>query len=244
MPRSKRFQKVSLTQTKKKGLGMKQELVQTIRDCAGEYSHIYLFSVQNMRNAQLKQVRNKWKHSRFFLGKNRVMALALGRGAEDEVKENVSEISKRLRGQCGLLFSNEPKETILKFFEDYRESDYARAGNKATETVTLQPGPLKQFAFSMEPFLRQLGLPTTLQRGIIQLLREHTVCQEGATLTPEQARLLKLLGIHMAEFKVTVEAVWNDGEFEELVSSSDRLNTLGGEEEDKEDDDDDEEMSD
>lgn len=39
----------------------------------------------------------------------------------------------------------------------------------ATETVTLQPGPLEQFPFNMEPYLRQLGLPTSLQKGRLQL---------------------------------------------------------------------------
>lgn len=43
--------------------------------------------------------------------------------------------------------------------------DYARAGNKATFTVSLDPGPLEQFPHSMEPQLRQLGLPTALKRG-------------------------------------------------------------------------------
>lgn len=43
--------------------------------------------------------------------------------------------------------------------------DYARAGNKATFTVNLDPGPLEQFPHSMEPQLRQLGLPTALKKG-------------------------------------------------------------------------------
>ena len=50
------------------------------------------------------------------------------------------------------------------------ESDYARAGNIATETVILQPGPLEQFPFNMEPALRKLGLPTSLQRGTFLFL--------------------------------------------------------------------------
>jgi hypothetical protein len=53
-----------------------------------------------------------------------------------------------------------------RYFQKHVESDYARSGNVATETVTLQPGPLEQFPFNMEPYLRQLGLPTSLQRGI------------------------------------------------------------------------------
>ena len=54
---------------------------------------------------------------------------------------------------------------VFRYFSKHSESDFARAGNVATETVTLQPGPLEQFPFNMEPYLRSLGLPTTLQKG-------------------------------------------------------------------------------
>nr|CAG4646503.1 EOG090X0BJA [Macrothrix elegans] len=235
MPKTKRFQKVSLTQIKKKGLNGKQQLVEDIRSCVDEYSHLYLFSVQNMRNNKLKGVRNEWKDSRFFLGKNRVIAVALGRSKEDECKENLHQISKRLKGQCGILFTNKSKEEVTGFFDKHVESDYARSGNIAQKTVTLLPGPLEQFPFNMEPYLRKLGLPTALRKGVVTLLKEFTVCKEGGILSPEEARLLKLLCIHMAKFKVTIEAVWKkDGTFEDLVGESlnHRISYVeGGEEE-------------
>jgi len=217
MPKTKRYKKISLTNTKKKGLGGKQQLVEGVREAVEKYSHIYLFSVQNMRNNKLKFIRNEWKDSRFFLGKNRVIAIALGRSKHDECRENAHEISKRLKGQCGILFTDKPKDEVLEYFNNYAESDYARAGNIATETVVLQPGALEQFPFNMEPALRKLGLPTTLQKGVVTLLKETTVCKAGAVLKPEEARLLKLLCIHQAEFKVTIEAsLGKDGEFEDL----------------------------
>nr|CAG4644226.1 EOG090X0BJA [Lepidurus arcticus] len=217
MPRSKRFKKISLTQTKKKGLGLKQQLVEEIRGSVDKFDSLYLFSVQNMRNAKLKQVRNEWKDSRFFFGKNRVMALALGRSVEDEHQDNLHEISKRLRGQCGLLFTNRSKEDVLRYFKERKEADFARAGNIANKTVILPEGPLEQFPFNMEPYLRQLGLPTTLQKGVINLVKAHTLCKEGASLTPEQAQILKLLGEQMAEFSITIEAMWSkDGQFEDF----------------------------
>lgn len=55
--------------------------------------------------------------------------------------------------------------TPIRWFTKFAEMDYARAGNKATFTVSLDPGPLEQFPHSMEPQLRQLGLPTALKKG-------------------------------------------------------------------------------
>ncbi len=94
------------------------------------------------------------------------MAMALGRSEEDEQGENLHKLAAALRGQCGLMFTNGDKQEILDFFESHVEPDYARAGNKATETVKLEEGPLPQFPHSLEPYLRnKLGLKTSLQRG-------------------------------------------------------------------------------
>lgn len=52
-----------------------------------------------------------------------------------------------------------------RYFNQFKEMDYARAGNQAQMAVTLDEGPLEQFSHSMEPQLRQLGLPTALKKG-------------------------------------------------------------------------------
>lgn len=235
MPKSRRDKKISLTNIRKKGLDLKQHLIDEIRSTATSYSRVFLFNVQNMRNTKLKDLRQEWKTSRFFFGKNKVMALALGKTAEDECGDNIHKLSNQLRGQCGLLFTNSSKKEVLKFFKKYSEPDYARAGATASETVILDKGPLSQFPHNMEPQLRQLGLPTSLQRGIVTLTKDFTVCNEDDVLTPEQARLLKLLGNQMVDFKITVECMWsNDGTFEEFkkkgVKEDKKMETENGEE--------------
>lgn len=54
----------------------------------------------------------------------------------------------------------------------------------------MDKGPYKQFSHSIEPHLRQLGLPTALEKGIVTLTKDHTICKEGDTLTPQQASIL------------------------------------------------------
>jgi mRNA turnover protein 4 len=215
MPKSKRDKKISLTQTRRKGLELKQKIIDEIRECLDQYTRIFTFSVHNMRNNKLKDVRQEWRNSRFFFGKNRVMSVALGKGPEDEYRDNLHKISQRLVGQHGLLFTNCKKDEVLKWFNEYHEADFARSGNTATQTVVIEQGPLKAFTHSMEPQLRQLGLPTSLQRGVVTLREDYTVCKNGDNLTPEQARILKLFQHKMAEFKITIESMWqNDGTFE------------------------------
>uniref|UniRef100_A0AAR2JKL8 Ribosome assembly factor mrt4 n=2 Tax=Pygocentrus nattereri TaxID=42514 RepID=A0AAR2JKL8_PYGNA len=236
MPKSKRDKKVSLTKTAKKGLEAKQNLIEELRKCVDMYRYVFIFSVDNMRNSKLKDVRAAWKHSRFFFGKNKVMMIALGKGPTDEYKDNLHKVSKYLRGEVGVLFTNKTKEEVQEYFNSFQETDYARAGNTAQMAVTLDEGPLEQFTHSMEPQLRQLGLPTALKKGVVTLLQDYEVCKEGDTLSPEQARILKLFGFEMAEFKVTIKCMWN--------SDTGDFVTLAGEEEDNQQKDEEEEEED
>ncbi|NXY09973.1 MRT4 protein, partial [Pteruthius melanotis] len=257
---------VSLTRTPRKGLEAKQALIAELRRCVDTYKYIFVFSVANMRNNKLKDVRNAWKHSRWaggwcrggcpregapgltsfssswariFFGKNKVMMVALGREPSSEYKENLHKVSKHLRGEVGLLFTNRTKDEVDEWFSKFRELDFARAGNKAPYGVSLDTGPLEQFPHSMEPQLRQLGLPTALKKGVVTLLSDYEVCKEGDVLTPEQARVLKLFGYEMAEFKVTMKFLWNSetGDFQKLVG--DTTEKEEEEEDDEEEDDDD-----
>lgn len=74
------------------------------------------------------------------------------------------------------------------------------------------------FPGSMEVMLRGLGLKTLLKNGVIQLLADTQVCKKGDVLTPEQCRILELFDIKMAEFRISVDCVWENGEFERLAT--------------------------
>eukprot|EP01117_Protostelium_nocturnum_P018559 TRINITY_DN7789_c0_g1_i2.p1 TRINITY_DN7789_c0_g1~~TRINITY_DN7789_c0_g1_i2.p1 ORF type:complete len:148 (+),score=50.42 TRINITY_DN7789_c0_g1_i2:278-721(+) len=141
------------------------------------------------------------------------MQIALGTDEEKEYKKNLSLLSECLVGESGLLFTNRKESEILKYFKNYKEKDFAKSGFIATETIELEEGPLEQFPHSMEPMLRtQLYLPTSLQKGVINLIKPHTVCKKGEALTPEQGKLLKLLGVKMSEFFVNVVCVWRSSD--------------------------------
>ncbi|KAL8798084.1 MAG: hypothetical protein Q9182_006974, partial [Xanthomendoza sp. 2 TL-2023] len=59
MPKSKRAKVVHLTKTPKKGKELTLRLYANIRACIPEYPYIYVFSVDNMRNNHLKDVRSE-----------------------------------------------------------------------------------------------------------------------------------------------------------------------------------------
>ncbi|KAJ6223788.1 hypothetical protein RDWZM_002333 [Blomia tropicalis] len=242
MPKSKRNRLVSLTATRKKGFAeTKASLVNEIHECADQYARIMVFRIDNMRNAKLKELRTDLRYSRFFFGKNKVMSIGLGRTEAEEYKENLHKIVPCLNGQCGLLFTNSSKEEILKFFDSYRQKDYARTGDLATETVELYAGPLSQFSHSIEPYLRELGMPTSLQKGVVTLLKDFQFAKKEMHSLQNKHKLLEK---KTAEFRVKIDAIWsNDGTFELLqknnINENNNLNDSMSDEDGDDDDDDD-----
>jgi len=215
MPKSKRDRKVTLTKTSKKGgLEFKQGLIQRIRESVDNYSNLYVFSVDNMRNNHFKAVREAWKkdnrRATFFMCKNRVMALALGREEEEEYNDNLHKVSRLLRGpNRGLMLTNEEQKVVEEFFEEFEEPDYIRTGGTALEDVDIPEGALSQFGHAMEPHLRTLGLPTELKKGVIHLMKDYRVCKQGEKLTAQQAQILKLFEYKHASFKIDIVAAWS-----------------------------------
>uniref|UniRef100_A0A2R9BVD1 Ribosome assembly factor mrt4 n=1 Tax=Pan paniscus TaxID=9597 RepID=A0A2R9BVD1_PANPA len=208
MPKSKHDRK-SLIKTAKKGLELKQHLIEELRRRVDT-------------DNKLKDIRNAWKHSRMFFGKNKVMMAALGRSPLGECKDNLHQVSKTLRGEADLLFTNHRKEEVNEWFTEYTEMDYTAF------TVSLDPGPLEQ-----------PGLPTTFERGVASLLSANEVCKEGHLLAPEQAGVLMLSGYEMAEFKVTIKYMWDvqSGRVQQMGDDLPESVSNSAEESDSDDDD-------
>ncbi|KAL7269305.1 mRNA turnover and ribosome assembly protein [Rhizina undulata] len=222
MPRSKRSKVVSLTQTTKKpGRENNERLFSQIRECIDEYQTVFVFSVDNMRNTYLKDVRSDWSDSRLFFGKTKVMAKSLGLAPEDEYRAHLSQLTPHIAGNVGLFFTNRSPQDVLDYFETFVRADFARMNFIAPMTFTVPEGIVYSMggqiaaeddvplAHSLESTVRGLGMPTRLRNGKVTLDQEFLVCKEGQKLDSKQAALLKLFGCAVAEFKVKPLAYWN-----------------------------------
>jgi mRNA turnover protein 4 len=190
MPKSKRQRVKPLTQVNKKTAELKKTVVEAVRDAVDTYETAYAFAYGNIRVNHFKVVRMDFRDSRFFLGKNKVMKVALGRNKEEEYADNLHKLSNSITGNVGLLLTNKPRDEVVAYFEKLSINDYARSGATATDTVTIVEGHLPQFIGSMVESLRALGLPVDLKKGKVWLSQNYTICKKGAVLTPEQAKLL------------------------------------------------------
>ena len=139
MPKSKRSKVVPLTKVKTKGRSGKEQLVENVREAMDNYDNAYVVSFENMRAGPFKHLAFKMRDdTRFFLGKNKVMQVALGKTPEDEHEDNTHLLSKYMRGQVALMLSNKGKNDVEKFLEEHQSvEDFATAGTKAAYTVFL-----------------------------------------------------------------------------------------------------------
>ncbi|PIO65159.1 hypothetical protein TELCIR_13188 [Teladorsagia circumcincta] len=177
-----------------------------IRHSVDKYKHLFVFTIEDMRSTHFIQVRQRFKaNSRFFFGKNNVMAIALGKDASSEYAPELHKVSQRLQGQCGLMFTLLSRAKVNSILKELSKPDYARAGHISRETITVPEGPLPQFAFSMEPQLRKLGLPTKLDKVSLTKVKKKTR-EVKESLVKE---ILKLFDHKLAEFKINIVSQWD-----------------------------------
>jgi mRNA turnover protein 4 len=214
MPKSRRDKVVALTQTKKKDREWKGGLIESVREALDEYSGVFVFRCVNLRNNTFKDMKADLKDtSKFFMGSNKVLQVALGKGPEDEQREGLHQLSAHVRGHSGVVFTNLTKEDLETALDKYKVNDYARTGTVAPTTITIEKGPVHGphgglMEHTMEPTLRKNGMPTKLNRGVIELLADHVVCTEGEHVSPQGAILLRLFGHELATFELELVCGW------------------------------------
>ncbi|KAL0481282.1 mRNA turnover protein [Acrasis kona] len=217
MPKSKREKIVSLTKTKKRGtLEHKKELIEEIKEAVEEFSSLILFDLSDSRSTHIRELRTHFNDCRIFMSKNKVMIRALGKSPEDECGENLHIVSSHIVDLCGLLFTNRPKDEIVKALNDFKITDFARSGEKCTETVVIPAGIVPEMPHSLEERLLSLNLPIEVKDGGINFRYEHVVAKKGDTLTPEQAKILKHFSKQLSEFHVNLKCYWSKGDFQDL----------------------------
>ena len=213
MPKSKRRSTKALTNTNKKGRELKSQVVESIRGAIDAYKSVYVFSYENMRTNHFKEVRVAFRDSRFFLGKNKVMKVALGRSNEEEYLTELSKTANDIEGSTGVLCTNQSQEDVEAYFAKTSMISFAKSGFAATETITIPAGFLSEFVGSMYESLHKLGLPVFLNKGQLELTEEYTICTQGEMLTPERAKLLVHFDTPMAEFKLNLVSRWTEGKY-------------------------------
>ena len=103
---------------------------------------------------------------------------------------------------------------LSRYFNEFSQLDFAKAGHVAEEDIILPIGDLP-FAVTMLDQLRKLGLIVEVNNGKVVLRTPFTIATAGEPLTPEQAKILVHLNQKIITFSIRLISCWEGGEFEE-----------------------------
>jgi mRNA turnover protein 4 len=201
--------------------------IQQVRDAVDKHESLYLFSYENMRSNKFKNIRLHFRGdtatpSRIFLGKNKLLQIALGRTPEEEYAENLRHVSKRIEGgSVGVLLTSRAPDEVEEYFRHGMvEPDFSRAGSTAPRAVVITSDQVEtEVPVSLMEQLRKLGLPVEIANGKVVLrdgLTEYRLCKPAEVLSPEKCKLLVHFGVKLTEFRVSLVCRWSKGEFEVL----------------------------
>ncbi|CAG8580083.1 25034_t:CDS:2 [Cetraspora pellucida] len=137
--------------------------------------------------------------------------MALGNDNPNEIEENLRELFREIRGECGFFLTSKPLEEVREYVENFAVKDYARFRSIATETITIPAGivshhhhgrPVKKSANHL--FFKKMGAPTAVENDTVCLLKDYTICKVGEPLNEHQAHLLKYLGYKTVTCKLLI----------------------------------------
>ena len=96
MPESKRNKVVSLTQVKPKPREHKEFIVNKVHNYMANYKYLYVLTYENMSTNNFKTLKESLTDSKFLMGKNKVIGVALGTDEENSYKPHSHLISQVL----------------------------------------------------------------------------------------------------------------------------------------------------
>lgn len=255
--RNKRRKNYSFTTVEKKNIDWKRGLAEKVRQFVHQYDRLIVFKFVNPRTDLIQELRRKFRRSKFFLGKNRVLQVGLGRSEAEEADTNLHLVSQELLGQRGILFTNESVDYVLNFFNDYKVKTHARPGCRAPSSIELEPGILEGYNYTQDPLMRELGLKTRVTKqgagtGAPEVLEAFTLCTKGKRVTVNQSKLLKLMGYtKVVNFGARLYCCWEreTQEFQKFAMKNGKMIVKGSKKgdgalgDDSDDDDDEEEVT-
>eukprot|EP00958_Prasinococcus_capsulatus_P025172 scaffold4129_cov390-Prasinococcus_capsulatus_cf.AAC.1 len=232
MPKSKRNKVVHTSKVQKKDREWKDGVVEKVRTAIDQYTRVFVFEYEHFRNETFKELREELKDdAQIFMGSKKLWRVAIGRTEDDEYRQGLHQLGDYLSGFCGIVFTNlgaqgilarvwatDNEDSLRKLLAEKEAPVYARPGDVASETIEYPQGPLEQFSHDMEPSLRKEGLPCKLNKGVVELLRDYTICVEGQPLSANQSKLLRYFGHPLEHITLRLRCSWSSetGEVKEL----------------------------
>lgn len=187
-----------------------------LQEWISAYSKIMLVQVDNVGSNQIQQIRlgmrreGKEDLANILMGKNTLIRKIISAFLAEQPDHPIKELLPFIKGNVGLVFTNEDLNEVREKLESVRKPAPARVGSIAQKDVFVPPGPT-----GCDPgqtsFFQVLGIPTKIQRGQIEIVSDVHLIHKGDKVGPSEAALLDKLNIRPFDYGLMLDTIYNNG---------------------------------
>jgi len=200
------------TKKEKKGVYAKN-LVELL----GNYNKILLVNIDNVGAFSLQKTRQALRGKAHLLfGKNTLIRKTIRDYVEkcteagNKESARIEQLLPFLRGNVGLVFTNEELASIKDVIESFKQKAPAKVGQLAPIDVFVDPGPT-----GMEPtqtqFLQALNIASKIVKGQVEIINRVHLVKQGEKVGNSEAALLDKLNILPFSYSTEVRFVYDAG---------------------------------
>jgi len=181
------------------------------------YNKVLLVSIDNVGAYSIQRIRQTLRGKATLLfGKNTLIRKTI-RDYVEKCEEAGNTDSARvesllpfIKGNVGLVFTNEDLNTTKEVVESFKQKAPAKIGQIAPEDVFVEPGPT-----GMEPtqtsFLQALNIASKIVKGQVEISNRVHLVKTGEKVGQSEAALLDKLNIMPFSYRAQVTTVFDAG---------------------------------
>lgn len=187
-----------------------KEFADKIRSFLEQFSIVGVVDVEGLPAPQFQRIRASLKGTaEVLIVKKNLISLVL-----DELeakKPGIKELTDKMNGVVGLVFTNDNPFTLYKFIQKNKSSAPAKTGATAPTDIVVPAGPT---SFAPGPIIGELGalkIKAGINAGKVEIKEDSTVAKEGDVISGELAGVLSRLGIEPMEVGLNIKAIYEEG---------------------------------
>lgn len=185
------------------------------------YKKVMIVHCDNVGSAQFNVIRRELRGIAIVqMGKNTLLKKALRKYLEDKEKkynnkanaEKVSPLIEKLKGNVGLIFTNEDLNKVREVIDKNKVGAPARQGAVSPVEVIVPAGNT-----GLEPtktaFFQALNITTKITRVTVDIVSPHLLLKVGDKVGSSEATLLQMLNIKPFAYGLKIVEIFDDGSF-------------------------------
>ncbi len=181
-----------------------------IREYLKSNKSVGIIDVTGLPAPQFQEMRNKLRDKAKILIVKKTLISLVFKELEKEFP-NISSLTEKVEGVCGLIFTNENPFKIYNFIKKNKTEAPAKTGQKAPKDIVVKAGPT---SFAPGPIIGELGslkIKAGIENGKVAIKEDTVVAKEGEVISAKLAEILTRLDIKPMEVGLNIKVMYEGG---------------------------------